>query len=64
MPAFKYSPGNLIELERTLSLDRLRPYQLSVASKDCLDDIKTGGWNLSQDKHGRCLFMVHAVSGV
>jgi hypothetical protein len=30
MPAFEYSPGNLIELERTLSLDRLRPYRLSV----------------------------------
>lgn len=30
MPAFEYSVPNLSELERTLSTDRLRPYQVSV----------------------------------
>ena len=30
MPAFDYSPENLSEIERTLSSDRLRPYQANV----------------------------------
>jgi hypothetical protein len=31
MPAFEYIPANLSEIERTLSADRLRPYQISVS---------------------------------
>lgn len=30
MPAFDYSPENLSEIERTLSSDRLRPYQANA----------------------------------
>jgi|HubBroStandDraft_2_1064218.scaffolds.fasta_scaffold1699122_1 hypothetical protein len=30
MPAFEYTPANLSEIERTLSTDRLRPYQVGV----------------------------------
>jgi len=30
MPAFEYTPANLSEIERTLSTDRLRPYQITV----------------------------------
>ena len=30
MRAFEYTPANLSEIERTLSTDRLRPYQISV----------------------------------
>jgi hypothetical protein len=32
MPAFEYSPANLIEIERTLSAERLRPYRASVGA--------------------------------
>ena len=30
MPAFEYTPANLSEIQRTLSADRLQPYQASV----------------------------------
>ena len=31
MPAFEYIPANRSEIERTLSADRLRLYQISVS---------------------------------
>jgi hypothetical protein len=31
MPAFEYIPANRSEIVRTLSADRLRPYQISVS---------------------------------